>query len=278
MALSLPYREESRSPLAFSLSVLLHGLAAALLVAFLWNRPTPPPPPPPKVFELVAGPPEDSPPTDSAVPSDQSLQGLTATAFANLPTVPRVEPPAPAVPEVKPEPAPVKAVTAITTPDAKAGPKTLANPSKMTDLASFLKNHPAANPSTTAPARRGPAPNVGVNVGNIVTSLNRGGQGAGHSANASSGASGTSDDYVAKLIARLQEAFALPGGISGLSADVRLTIAADGTVVSAVLVRSSGNDEFDAAVRAALQRLTHVEPPPGGQEVTYPFTYRPDGP
>jgi TonB family protein len=82
---------------------------------------------------------------------------------------------------------------------------------------------------------------------------------------------------VAKLIARLQQAFELPGGVTGLKADVRLTIAADGTMISAVLVASSGNDQFDAAVNAALQRLTHVEPPPGGQQVAYTFTYTPNG-
>jgi TonB family protein len=156
----------------------------------------------------------------------------------------------------------------------KTAPKPPASTSKATDLKSFQQSHPAANPATTATVRRGTAPNVGVNVTNLVNTLNQGGRGAAHP----TASSGTSDDYVKKLIARLHDALKLPGGISGLSADVSLKIAADGTVVSAVLERASGNDQFDAAVQTALQEITQVEPPPGGKEVTYLFTYVPPAP
>jgi TonB family protein len=155
----------------------------------------------------------------------------------------------------------------------KTGTKAPATTSKITNLGAFQQSHPA-NTSATATPRRGPVPNVGINTSSIVNALNNGGRGsANHSAS-----SGNSDDYVAKLIQRLHDALNLPGGVSGLSADVSLKIAADGTVITAQMVRPSGNDQFDAAVQDALRRITYVDPPPGKQEVTYLFTYEPSGP
>ncbi len=283
MSLSVPYREESRTPLAFGLSVLLHGLAVVAVVAFLWRHPVPAPPPP-LVFELEAGPTSDTPtPDESAAPDQLSLPDMATPTFAKLPPTPDVTPPAqpqmqPA-PIVKPAPVPVKTVTPIpdhnVKPASKPAPKPLANTTTTTDLATWEKNHPAANPASAATtmARRGIAPKVGIDVGNIVNPLsNRGARGDTHAP----AAPGTSDDYIMKIVARLKAAFALPGGVSGLSENVRLTIAADGKVVEAVPVGSSGNEQFDAAVRAALESVTQVEPPPGGQEVTYTFIYTPE--
>jgi len=280
MSPSIPYPEETRSKLAFSLSVLLHVLMAGAVVLFLWHRAAPPPPAP-KVFELVAGPPQDNPQPDSAATPDASSSALTSATFSSLPSTPNVEP----LPQTQPQvptpatstPAPAKPVTAPPILSNKPGLKPPVATAKVTDLKSFQQSHPAASASTTPAVRRGTAPNVGLNVNNIINPTGRAGRGSSRGTTSQSGASGSSDDYVAKLIARLQQAFELPGGVSGLKADVRLTIAADGTVISAILVTSSGSDQFDAAVNAALQRLTHVEPPPGGQQIAYTFTYTPNG-
>lgn len=281
MTLSMPYREDApRTRLAFSLSVLMHILLVAAVALFLWHQPHPAPPPP-KVFELVAGPPEDST-TDSATST-----GLTQPVFQNLSPTPNMveeqpqsqaQPQPATTPPANVKPATVKNVVPVTPQGSRPATKTPDSPGKITDLRSFQQSHPAATtPASTAPVRRGTAPNVGINVNHIVNSATGGGSGAAHNANSHAGAGGTSDDYVAKLIVRLHDAFVTPGGVSNLKADVKLTIASDGTVISALLVRSSGNDQFDAAVNDALRRLTHVDPPPGGQQISYTFTYQPNG-
>jgi periplasmic protein TonB len=285
MSPALPYREETRTPLAFSLSVLLHGLAAAAVVVFLWSHPAPPPPPP-MVFELEAGPASDASAADApATPDQSSLPDVASPAFAKLPPTPDATSPAqpqtqpqPA-PVVKPAAAPVKTVTPIPAQNGrlapKPAPKPPSNTTNTTDLATWEKNHPAANPAsaTTTAAHRGTAPKVGIDVNSIANlSNNQGTRGE----NQAAASPGTSDDYIKRIAARLKAAFSLPGGVSGLSENVRLTIAADGKVVEAVPLGSSGNDQFDAAVRAALDSVTQVEPPPGGREVTYTFIYMPE--
>jgi TonB family protein len=62
-----------------------------------------------------------------------------------------------------------------------------------------------------------------------------------------------------------------------LKAEIRLTISPTGEVVGRALTRSSGNATFDAAVQAALNSLTYVDPPPSGKQESFPFTFVPQG-
>ena len=57
---------------------------------------------------------------------------------------------------------------------------------------------------------------------------------------------------------------------------VRVTIASDGTVVSAQVVAPSGDASVDASVRNTLDRVQFIAPfPPGStdRERTYPITF-----
>lgn len=47
-----------------------------------------------------------------------------------------------------------------------------------------------------------------------------------------------------------------------MATTVRIRIGADGAIVSAEVIRSSGNVVMDQSVEAALARVRRVEPPP----------------
>jgi hypothetical protein len=185
--------------------------------------------------------------------------------------------PAPATPV--PTPAVVKAPPTPTLTYATTAPKSPSSQPPLTDYQKFLLQHKvtssAASPQTTGR----PVPTVGINVNAIVKNLENAGSGANGQGRgqASTASAGEIQDYVQKLIARLKEVFVPPGGVSGLSAGIHLVIGADGTVVVRTLMHPSGNAEFDDAVRDALRQLTNVDPPPGGAQQSYNFTYTPDG-
>jgi colicin import membrane protein len=99
-----------------------------------------------------------------------------------------------------------------------------------------------------------------------------GGTGAG-----SKGAGGTAlsaaegaamERYESMLIQRLKEAHEKPGGLSDLlTADVRFTMAANGSFSSVRIVRSSGNADFDQSVIEAFARVRMPARPDGKTEV-----------
>ena len=286
MTLSVPYRDEPRTPLAFGLSVLLHGLVVAAMVALIWKH-APPEPPPPKVFTLFAAPSPEANPDDSS--GGQQTAKLSVPDLQKLSPLPEptpeVFPPTPPTPPAPPaHVAPTPAVATTAKPVIAQRGATAQKPqATVMDLKTWQALHPSVKSATPANStattlRRGTVPNVGINPDKIVNALNRGsaGTGRGRGASTSPANSAEETDYVAYLVSRLKHALTLPGGISGLSADVQMTIDADGTVVEKKIIRNSGNAGFDAAVKAALDSLTNVDPPPSRKEVTYQFRYQPD--
>ncbi len=66
------------------------------------------------------------------------------------------------------------------------------------------------------------------------------------------------------------QAWVLPNGVTDRNATAiaSVTIARDGTVLEARIIRSSGNPEVDRSVRAALDRVTRTPPFPDGATET----------
>ncbi|HTB63913.1 MAG TPA: hypothetical protein VK737_10010, partial [Opitutales bacterium] len=207
MSPTVPYPQpESRTPLAFSLAVLLHGMAAVALVVFLWNRPAPPPPPQTMTFEMVAGP-GDAPTTGD---NNKSTTTTTSSSMPDLTTTKSISPtpPADTVPPppadvtptpttkentsiVKPTPTTVVPKPQIKTPPIpKPQPKTPATTTHSTSTTpqvmtaqQFQQSHgiTAASSSTaqsTSP-RRGAVTAPGVHVGPISTSGTAAGNSSG---------------------------------------------------------------------------------------------------
>ncbi len=291
MTITVPYRDSSRTPLALSLSVLLHGVVAAGLLAFLWKHVPPPPPPSTLQFEFSAAPVTESTQDDSAggaqpAPFEQSTMPKIDALPDAPPEVVPVSQPAPVVPPtpVNPVVKPVPVATSPSRPAPGARGATTAKPAaSVMDLNQFQQQHSSARSSTaaspvTSGARRGPPVNVGIDPKVYGASPSRGGSGTGASRGRSTGASAeTISNYLAYLQWRLQQAFQAPGGVSGQYADVQLTINPDGEVVVKKIMASSGNAAFNAAVQAALDTITQAEKPPGGQIFTSPVRFQPDG-
>jgi len=272
MTAAMSYREDSRTSLAFILSVLLHVMLGMAIVGFFVFRPATPPAPS-KFFELVAAPPSDSPSNEEAAPGSPSL------SMPNLPTSVVPTPPQPA--EVTPQPTPAVAQPPTPAPAlshaATVVPKPPTNQAPLTDHEKFLKAHNLTNTPAPAHATGRPVPNVGVNVNSIVKNLQNASSGANGQGRGRANAASSSEtqDYISMLVARLRDAFVPPGGISGQSAEIYLEIGPNGELAKKYISRSSGNAEFDAAVNDALQRLTNVDPPPGGVQVGHNFVFTP---
>ena len=278
MTLAQPYRDDSRTSLAFILSALLHILLAMAVVGFFVFRPAPPPTQS-KFIEMVAAPQSDSKTDEEAAPEPPNLT-LPNLSVPALPAQPQpVEatpvPPTPTVATPPPTAAPALTHTAT------VAPKPPAKQPQLTDYQKFLQQQKLSNAPTTAQAHTTgrPVPSVGVNVNSIVKNLNNAGSGANGQGrgNANAASSSSDQDYRAMLVARLREAFVPPGGVSGLSAGIHIQIGSDGSLIVKTLTRPSGNADFDEAVRQALQLLTNVDPPPGGIQVEYNFTFTPAG-
>ncbi len=62
----------------------------------------------------------------------------------------------------------------------------------------------------------------------------------------------------------------------GMAATVRFSLASDGRISGAQVIRSSGSDEFDRSIVRAFERLGSFEPPPDGDSYTPNLTFRVD--
>jgi len=85
-------------------------------------------------------------------------------------------------------------------------------------------------------------------------------------------------NYGAVVVSVYHKAWAPPNGMAGDNAVVRLTvtIASDGTVISARILAPSGDASVDAAVQRMLDRVTYIAPFPEGateKERTYPINF-----
>jgi len=286
MTITLPYRDTPKTPAAFSLSVLLHGLLVVGLVAMFWF--SPPPQRPIMAHTMVSIRSSDLNSEDTPQKGDPggTIKIPTMSSPTPLPPEPQPDPapepvttPSPPTPIVnsKPPPAPSKPTVQTNPRGTLPGPKPTA--ATTVPYKDWLKSQAGrtATAATSAPRSTGrPVPTVGVNVTNIVKGLTNGsvGSGQGHN-NTVSGPQ--SEDYWSKIVQRLQDAFVPPPGTSNLNAEIHLTIDGDGRVVFKSLTRRSGNSVFDAAVMDVLQNLTNVDPPPGGGQVSNTFKFSPNG-
>jgi TonB family protein len=80
----------------------------------------------------------------------------------------------------------------------------------------------------------------------------------------------TGDEYATKIHNAIKKNWSAPSGLlndaqlAGLSADVRMQIADDGTIENPKLQKSSGNDLFDDSCMQAVRATGKVPPPPAG--------------
>ncbi len=66
--------------------------------------------------------------------------------------------------------------------------------------------------------------------------------------------------YASQIQSHIKSAWRVPAGSSGLKATARFTLASNGSVLSIVIIRSSGNDDFDASIKT-LRNLSGVPVP-----------------
>jgi TonB family protein len=86
--------------------------------------------------------------------------------------------------------------------------------------------------------------------------------------------------YANYAAAVYEQAWLLPDSIAGDNENVKVTvtIARDGTVISARIISSSGDDSLDASVQRTLERVTFIAPFPEGsndKQRTYTINFNP---
>jgi outer membrane biosynthesis protein TonB len=254
--------DEPRTPMAVSLAVGLHVLAALLLAWSFWVARKPVAAASEHVFDLVTAPSDskvDAPAAQAApaaqTPTIHPLHLPTPAKFTPIPPIPKT-PPTPPTPPTPTTPAPTPPQPTTTAPATmtidqfrqKFGQPATAKPTK-----------------PTTPART--VPQVGLSASAEEQALQAMANSATGTQSTEGRASSTQvSDYFSKLIARLQAAYEGPPQLvdPGLVAGFEMSIAADGRVLSWRLTQSSGNPVFDEAVKATLARVTAVDPPPNG--------------
>jgi TonB family protein len=87
-------------------------------------------------------------------------------------------------------------------------------------------------------------------------------------------------NYASAVKSVYEQAWLLPNSIASDNENVKVTvtIASDGTVISARIVDSSGDDALDASVQRTLERVTFVAPFPDGstdKQRTYTINFNP---
>ena len=199
-----------------------------------------------------------------------------APSMSSLPPMPSLKIPPPPTPTARSTPTTsTPPVLTRTATDATAPTPT----TKITSYEQFLKQHqlPPATASGGATGTRN-VPQVGVNASEIVHNLQAYGQGGGGTPNEAVGKAGGSltSSYLAGLRARLEAAYEDAAGLAegGLTVRLEITVSATGEVIAKRILRPSGNEIFDAAVQAALDRVSNVDPPPGGEEQTFWFDFQ----
>jgi len=267
--MSATTRDDTRTPLAMGLAVALHVLVAVVLLVYFWKARAPMMAASEHVFELVTTP---SPTPDNAPASS----GAPAPAI-RVPTLPSITKMPPLPPASKSSPVPVKTTPPPVPPQPV--PATQTTP-KMETIDQFHEKYsqPAASSTPARATTARAVPVVRVDDSQIQKNLQNIGTSAGSvtdAAHSGQASSGVTNDYLAGLVARLQAAYESPPELldADLAAEVEITIAADGKVIGRRLTKTSGNPVFDAAVEAALARVTMVDPPPNGEQA-FIFTFK----
>lgn len=273
----------ARSPSAFLVAALLHGIVAALILLFtyLLHQQVKEVP---QIIELVAGPGDNFAATEAPAKGTPTAVELNIPAPVPVPPQPVVTEPVPIVPipepvvqrppppKVEPMPKPVeKPVKQPAPPKPKAEP--VKETPKMTK-ADFDRLNPQ-NKTKPAPQPK-PVEVRKINAKGIAEGVLQ------SSSNTKDGAGGTAthrtsgnelDAYFALLKKRLLEAIVKPPGLGDrLVARAQVHVAASGALSGARIVSSSGSPEFDRAVLDAFAR-TRMPPRPDGksEDVTMDF-------
>jgi TonB family protein len=260
----------ANSPAAFILSLTLHGVAVGLVVLLTYYA-TQRENTPPVIFELVAGPP--------TAPDE-----LVAPALGNSPipvklAVPKAVPPPETVKAVETPPAKEEVIPAATAKPAPASSITKElKKSERLSYKDYLKKHPVPKEAKAAPVPKG------ANVPRIDAEGIAEGVRGGSTANKRGGGGGNAltreeqselNTYISFLLQELKTAHEPPPGVSDqLEARVTFDIAADGTISSPRIARSSGNREFDESVLAAFRKIRPIGPTPNGKGDTWTVTFR----
>jgi len=264
----------AHSPASYSLSLMIHGGIAAILLAtaYLFNDA--------RnhnngifVVVSVAGPGDNWPATEAPAPDTVTF------------TPPPVTPPPAPVPEALPEPAqtqtPVTSIPrdALVVPPPKTKQQPKKQPavtptqttSKTMSIDEFNKLYAKQNQN----ARSNKAPTkVAASTTAPVTAPRIASPGKSLLANMSGSTSGAPtaaerdqmDAYFNTLADRIKQAHEKPEGVSmELVTRVEYQVAADGTIGAVKILRSSGNRAFDESVLKAFRSVRGIGPRPDGR-------------
>jgi len=282
------------TPGAFMLSLTLHGAIVAIVLFFTFVVHTQVKQQP-KIFELVAG------EGDNYMATEAPALGTPGVKL-NVPVpptpVPKPEPePAPPEPVIqrapekpapKVEPKPVETKTPNYTKDVlriaskreqrlvEADRKKREAEAKRISKAEFdkqNKNKPTPKPGAVTPkVQRIDAEGIAKGVVGGSVANKTGGAGGKALSRAEQSAL---DSYIALLLQRLRAAHEKPPGLSDLlEAEVEFRIAADGTLSSVKIVRSSGSSEFDRSVLEAFARVRSIGPTPNNKSDVWVVTFK----
>jgi colicin import membrane protein len=290
----------SESNRAFVFSAGLHAAVAAILLLTAYAFKTSPPPTT-KIFELVAG---EGDNYNATVAPALGEPGGVKLAIPKPPT-PKAEPPTPAPPveAAKPEPSPMTAVAPppskkkATPPPPKAPekkPLSIAQQIRRKIWAADSKEKAKAEKDRQAEAKRlakekadaAKAARDAPKVAKLNPEGIKSGVTGGSTANTKGGGGGNAlvadegtavERYVSMLQDRLQaELQPLTASLEdGLRAEAEVHILPDGRLTRERIMKSSGNDDFDAAVLRAIRAVRMPARPKGLEQVQIiPFNTR----
>jgi len=117
--------------------------------------------------------------------------------------------------------------------------------------------------------------NIAAAFGRASTGI-RGGVSDGVKVNVSAGSGGGGVSYgniKSAIYTKYYDAWKVPDGAPDLTVWVSITLARDGTVVTARITKRSGNADLDESVQSALDRVRSVAPLPDGSEETREFSF-----
>ncbi len=281
----------ARSPAAFALSALLHGVFVAVMFfgAYAVRDSLPPPA---HIIELVAGDGDNWEATEAP-----ALGSPNPTVKIDIPETPAapVAPPEPVVQPVvtaveppkpepkKPEPKPIDLVKNLDRKMDSAQAKTEAKIEKQRKLeqqqyAKFLEQNKKLNPSQKKSSVKPDGKPVRIDTEGIATGVQ-----GGSTKNKTGGAGGkvlnraeqdALDTYLKRLEMKVSEAHEKPFGVSEQHwAKLICTITVSGTITNVKITQSSGNKEFDESALAAMRKVRPIGAVPGGQAVEWPVLF-----
>ena len=279
--------QHAHSPGPYSLSLLLHGIAALVIVlpAFVFNdagknSAT-------QIIELVAGPGDNYMATEAPAlggPGDIAI--IPPPAERPRPAPPEPVAPSASVPATPPPgtpvipPAPKPKAPPKTTPKADPPPKAMTKADFDKLNAAKNKNMPSSKVASNTARQPGATakPIVAPKVGKGLAAGVLGGTGTGAGAGGTTLTAAERDQmggYFALLAQRIREAQEQPEGLSNeLVVSIETQVFANGAIGAVKVVRSSGNRAFDDSVLKAIRSVRPIGPRPDGRNGAWPADFR----